>query len=150
VSDTDCTDCIPHGVESEFPAGMNPSSERWCACKRGSDAKAAHRLAEALELIGLAATAFRTGFFPPFGLPETNQPPRIGVTRWPFVESPGEFAERLEKALFTFDGYVLGAVRNTLIENPPIISDEYLQSIARHNSLPHHQPYDASPKESVK
>lgn len=96
---------------------------------------------QAIALLGLAATAFRTGFFPPLDwlprahellcLPETNQPPRLGVTRWPFVESPGEFAERLEKALVTFDGYVLGAVRNTLIENPPVISEEYLQSVRR-------------------
>lgn len=41
------------------------------------------------------------------------------VKRWPFVESPGEFADRLTKALGDFDGYVLGAVRNVLIENPP-------------------------------
>lgn len=58
----DCTDCIPHGVESEFPAGMNPSSERWCACKRGRDAKAAAELAEALGLLSLAVTAEKTDF----------------------------------------------------------------------------------------
>jgi hypothetical protein len=87
-ADDDCTDCIPHGVESEFPAGMNPSNERWCACKRGRDAKAAADSTEALDLLGLAATAFRTGFVPPFdwlprahallGLPESNQPLRVG------------------------------------------------------------------------
>ncbi len=42
-----------------------------------------------------------------------------GQKRWPFVESPGEFADRLTTALRLFDGYVLGAVRNVLIENPP-------------------------------
>jgi hypothetical protein len=134
----DCTDCIPHGVESEFPAGMNPFNERWCECKRGRDAKDAAESVEALDLLSTAATAFRTGFLPPsdwlsrahtlLKLPESNQPLRMGVTHWPFVESPGEFADRLGKALAAFDGYVLGAVRNTLIENPPVISNEYLQS----------------------
>lgn len=41
------------------------------------------------------------------------------VGRWPFVESPVDFADRLTKALESFDGYMLGAVRNVLIENPP-------------------------------
>jgi hypothetical protein len=39
--DDDCTDCIPEGVESEFPVGMNPFSEKWCDCGRGRQAKAA-------------------------------------------------------------------------------------------------------------
>jgi hypothetical protein len=59
---TECTDCIPHGVESEFPAGMNPSSERWCACKRGRDAKAAAESAEALDLLSQAVTAEKNDF----------------------------------------------------------------------------------------
>jgi hypothetical protein len=41
------------------------------------------------------------------------------VKRWPFVETPGEFADRLLVALNALDGYLLGAVRNVLIENPP-------------------------------
>jgi hypothetical protein len=44
---------------------------------------------------------------------------RVDEKRWPFVESPGEFADRLNDALNAFGGYVLGAVRNVLIENPP-------------------------------
>jgi len=37
--------------------------------------------------------------------------------RWPFVESPGEFTERLRKAMQ--DCPLIGAVRQVLIENPP-------------------------------
>lgn len=37
--------------------------------------------------------------------------------RWPFVESPGEFTERLRTAIRQF-GDLLPAVRNVLIENP--------------------------------
>ena len=41
------------------------------------------------------------------------------VKRWPFVESPGEFTERLREAMQHFP--LIGAVRHVLIENPPEI-----------------------------
>jgi len=37
--------------------------------------------------------------------------------RWPFVESPGEFTDRLQVAMQ--DCPLIGAVRHVLIENPP-------------------------------
>jgi hypothetical protein len=40
------------------------------------------------------------------------------ANRWPFVESPGAFAQRLESAMHEFGG-VLPAVRRCLIEQPP-------------------------------
>lgn len=40
---------------------------------------------------------------------------------WPFIETPGEFTERLRAAMKECDGYLLGAVRNVLIENPPTL-----------------------------
>lgn len=55
--------------------------------------------------------------------------PGVTVKRWPFVESPGEFADRLTHALSMFGGYVLGAVRNVLIENPPQICADYLSRV---------------------
>ncbi|WP_329810756.1 hypothetical protein [Stenotrophomonas sp. SMYL8] len=39
---------------------------------------------------------------------------------WPFVESPGEFTERLRAAMQQFP--LIGAVRHVLIENPPTLS----------------------------
>jgi hypothetical protein len=39
--------------------------------------------------------------------------------QWPFAETPGEFAARLDAALMTFGRNTLAAVRNVLIENPP-------------------------------
>lgn len=41
--------------------------------------------------------------------------------RWPFVETPGEFAYRFGKAYTLFNGDIVACVRHTLIENPPII-----------------------------
>ena len=47
--------------------------------------------------------------------------------RWPFLESPGEFAKRLGKAFFYFKGdaesSMLAAVRTVLIEEPPTLAD---------------------------
>jgi hypothetical protein len=40
--------------------------------------------------------------------------------RWPFVESPGDFTERLAIAMQNFP--LLGAVRHVLIEDPPNLS----------------------------
>jgi hypothetical protein len=40
--------------------------------------------------------------------------------RWPFVESPGEFTERLHRAMQEFP--LIGAVRHVLIENPPVLT----------------------------
>ena len=45
--------------------------------------------------------------------------PTTAAKRWPFVESPGDFAKRLERAIWSFSGDTLAAVRNVLIENPP-------------------------------
>ncbi len=42
--------------------------------------------------------------------------------RWPFVESPGEFTERLARAMQEFP--LLGAVRHVLIENPPALAQQ--------------------------
>lgn len=41
--------------------------------------------------------------------------------KWPFVETPGEFTDRLLVALKYFNGDMLAAVRNVLIENPPVL-----------------------------
>jgi hypothetical protein len=48
--------------------------------------------------------------------------PEAPIKRWPFVESPGEFTERLRAALDHFEGDLLAAVRNVLIENPPTLA----------------------------
>lgn len=42
--------------------------------------------------------------------------------RWPFVESPGEFTNRLLAAWHYFDGDMLAAVRSVLIENPAALA----------------------------
>lgn len=51
------------------------------------------------------------------------------IQRWPFVESPGEFAQRLRDAMVFF-GDALPAIRNVVIENPPTLSAEYLAMLA--------------------
>lgn len=57
----------------------------------------------------------------------SRQPVGAG-DKWLFVESPGEFTERLRAAFQEFD--LLGAVRNVLIENPPtLVSRQAVQSI---------------------
>lgn len=45
--------------------------------------------------------------------------------RWPFVESPGDFTDRLGIALHK-SLTPLAAVRHVMIEEPPTISAEYL------------------------
>jgi hypothetical protein len=47
-----------------------------------------------------------------------NRPADATAQRWPFVESPGAFAERLFEAIREF-GSILPAVRYVLIEKPP-------------------------------
>jgi hypothetical protein len=59
----------------------------------------------------VAQTALRMLSTPP--LPQ-------GEKRWPFVESPGQFTERLREAYVVF-GDLLAAVRCVLIENPPTL-----------------------------
>lgn len=44
----------------------------------------------------------------------------VRVQRWPFVESPGDFTERLRDAMNRFP--LIGAVRHVLIEDPPTIA----------------------------
>lgn len=44
------------------------------------------------------------------------------IPTWPFVESPGDFAMRLNDALTRFGGDTLSAVRNVLIENPAALA----------------------------
>lgn len=61
-----------------------------------------------LELLGAAA------------LPPHPQQQAGAVKRWPFVETPGEFTQRLSDALDHFE--LLGAVRHVLIENPPTLA----------------------------
>ena len=46
----------------------------------------------------------------------------VVVKRWPFVESPGEFTERLAAAMQEFP--LIGAVRHVLIENPPALAQQ--------------------------
>lgn len=50
------------------------------------------------------------------------------INHWPFVESPGEFTERL-RVTMSRSVTLLAAVRTILIEDPPILSDEYLSRI---------------------
>lgn len=47
--------------------------------------------------------------------------PATPPKRWPFVESPGEFTDRLQIAMQEFP--LIGAVRHVLIENPPTLID---------------------------
>nr|WP_313216150.1 hypothetical protein [Stenotrophomonas geniculata] len=46
--------------------------------------------------------------------------PSPGGQEWPFVESPGQFTERLADAMREFD--LLGAVRHVLVEKPPALA----------------------------
>ena len=54
-------------------------------------------------------------------------------SHWPFVESPGDFAERLRLALAHFNGDCLAAVRNVLIETPPTIAE--LESLRKERDI---------------
>lgn len=49
----------------------------------------------------------------------------LTAKRWPFVESPGDFTKRLAEAS-DGPGGLLAGVRTVLIEDPPVLSDEYL------------------------
>jgi hypothetical protein len=53
---------------------------------------------------------------------EYAQSPKPAEKRWPFIESPGEFTRRLCNARDHFGGDMLAAVRNVLIENPPVFA----------------------------
>lgn len=55
----------------------------------------------------------------------------ISAKRWPFVESPGEFTERLRLTMQITDN-LLAAVRTVLIERPPTVSKEYLAMAQGH------------------
>ncbi len=46
----------------------------------------------------------------------------VPAKRWPFVETPGEFAKRMAVAINMFGGDVLAACRHCLIENPATLS----------------------------
>lgn len=48
------------------------------------------------------------------------QPATAKETPWPYVETPGEFAQRLARAMEEFPGNLLAAVRQAMIENPPV------------------------------
>lgn len=55
------------------------------------------------------------------------------VKRWPFVESPGEFTDRLVNVLYpnAVDPVLLcAALRTVLIEQPATVSDYYLATLA--------------------
>lgn len=84
----------------------------------------AHVEAEASELLAKAKQ-----------LPAAVESDAKPVKRWPFVESPGEFADRLTMALNDFNGYVLGAVRNVLIENPPQLEHVFPDTDGRYRWL---------------
>jgi hypothetical protein len=57
---------------------------------------------------------------------QPTPPSAAQVKRWPFVEAPGDFADRLSMAIDMFGGDLLSAVRHVLIENPPQIDPEYV------------------------
>jgi hypothetical protein len=63
------------------------------------------------DIIGDALAVFRTAIEEA----EKQEP----VKRWPFVETPEQFSNRLFEAIREF-GSILPAVRNVLIENPPL------------------------------
>lgn len=94
----------PHNAEaSEYFAAVS------CFC--GGYSACAHKMAtapEAADAEAMARAAWN-GRAADAAQPEP-------VARWPFVESPGAVAARLEAALQDFDGYMLGAVRNVFIE----------------------------------
>lgn len=50
----------------------------------------------------------------------------LTAKHWPFVESPDQFAARLA-ACSNGPGGLLAGVRTVLIEQPPVIADEYLR-----------------------
>jgi hypothetical protein len=61
------------------------------------------------------------------------------IKHWPFVESPGEFTDRLATALeigtaSSGAARLLAAVRTVLIEEPPEISPDMLRLINAANS----------------
>lgn len=59
------------------------------------------------------------------------------IKHWPFVETPGEFTERLQTAIYrSID--LLAAVRTVLIEEPPMISEKYI--VLRRASDPGRHP----------
>jgi hypothetical protein len=70
--------------------------------------------AESLDAIEIALNTVRPE---PAAAPAAGEPAK----QWPFVETPGEFTQRLEAALLEF-GALLPAVRNVLIENPPALA----------------------------
>jgi len=49
-------------------------------------------------------------------------PPKVRARPWPYVETPGEFAGRLQVALNDFNGDMVAAVRHVLIEKPPAVA----------------------------
>lgn len=49
-------------------------------------------------------------------------PPKVQPSPWPYVETPGEFAGRLQVALNDFNGDMVAAVRHVLIEKPPVVA----------------------------
>jgi hypothetical protein len=50
-----------------------------------------------------------------------EQPEQEPVKRWPFVETPEQFSNRLFEAIREFSS-ILPAVRHVLIENPPMFT----------------------------
>lgn len=74
------------------------------------------------EIQNLWLIVRRAGLFAP--APPAPAVPRP-IQRWPFAESPGEFAQRLRDAMVFF-GDALPAIRNVVIENPPTLSRDYL------------------------
>ena len=56
------------------------------------------------------------------------------VKRWPFVETPEQFSNRLFEAIREF-GQILPAVRNVLIENPPAAAPVKVWDAEGHDSL---------------
>jgi hypothetical protein len=60
--------------------------------------------------------------------------PKVRV--WPFVESPGELAARLHRALDDFDGDMIAAVRCVFIEEPAALLAQSTPPLGRGVPLP--------------
>ena len=80
----------------------------------GPDAELQAAIAQAEEAMSLCAASRACDAAQP-------EPAAVPVKRWPFVETPGDFAARLAAAVGEF-GELLAAVRHVLIENPPTLA----------------------------
>jgi hypothetical protein len=89
------------------------------ALEAWQDQQGMKRLCEAMEALGTALEAPEqaTGK----ESLQVEQPEQEPVKRWPFVETPEQFSNRLFEAIREFSS-ILPAVRHVLIENPPMFT----------------------------